>query len=104
VALDEWPTLAAVGALAAQALHCRLWRTFPVPGPVCRFYGRCNDVLARLRRRPMLLSLDKMTEGLAGSWLCTADKAKRELGFLCQTGLAEGFRRTAAWYRAQGWL
>jgi len=103
-ALDEWPTLAEVGALAAQALDCRLWHTFHMPGPVCQLYARCNDVLARLIRRPILLSHDKITEGLAGSWLCSAEKAKRELGFVCRIGLAEGFRRTAAWYRDQGWL
>jgi dihydroflavonol-4-reductase len=104
VALDEWPTLAEVGALTATALDCRLWHTFQVPGLLCRLSARCNDVLARLSRKPMLISGDKITEGLAGSWLCTAEKAKRELGFVCRVGLADGLRRTAAWYQEQGWL
>ena len=29
-------------------------------------------------------------------------KARRELGFDPRTGLEEGFRKTVAWYRAQG--
>jgi nucleoside-diphosphate-sugar epimerase len=32
------------------------------------------------------------------------DKAKRELGYAPRVGLDEGLRRTAAWYRANGYL
>ena len=103
-ALEEWPNLAEVGRLAADALGRKLWHTFHVPGPLCRFFGHCNDVISRISRRPLLLSSDKMREGLAGPWLCTAEKARRELGFACSVGLAEGFRRTVKWYEAQGWL
>ena len=34
----------------------------------------------------------------------TAVKAARELGFAPKVSLAEGLARTAAWYRAQGWI
>jgi nucleoside-diphosphate-sugar epimerase len=104
VALDERPTLAEVGRLAADTLHKRLWHTFYVPGPICRFFAQANTLLACLTRRPILLSADKLREGLAGSWLCVADKARQELGFRCRVGLAEGFRRTVDWYKAKGWL
>lgn len=32
------------------------------------------------------------------------DRARRELGYAPRVGLQEGLRRTAAWYRAQGYL
>ena len=31
-------------------------------------------------------------------------KAERELGYVARVGLAEGLARTAAWYRATGYL
>jgi nucleoside-diphosphate-sugar epimerase len=34
----------------------------------------------------------------------TVDKATRELGFVPRVPLAEGLRRTAAWYREHGYL
>jgi nucleoside-diphosphate-sugar epimerase len=103
-ALDEQPTLAEVGRLAASALQMQLWHTFYVPGPILRLFARVNTLRAWITRRPILLSSDKIQEGLAGSWLCAADKAKQELGFTCRMGLVEGFERTAAWYRANGLL
>jgi nucleoside-diphosphate-sugar epimerase len=104
IALDESATLTEVGALAAQALERRLWHTFHVPGRICRLFARGNDLFARLTKRPVLITSDKITEGLAGSWLCAPEKAKQELGFVCQTKLADGLRQTAAWYRTQGLL
>jgi nucleoside-diphosphate-sugar epimerase len=32
------------------------------------------------------------------------DKAKRDLGYQPKIGLAEGLKRTAEWYRAEGYL
>jgi nucleoside-diphosphate-sugar epimerase len=32
------------------------------------------------------------------------DKARRELGYVPRIGLDEGLRRTAIWYREQGYL
>ena len=98
---DERPTLAQFGQLAADALDegKKNVRTIVIPAPLAKSLGRVNDFLARLTLQPILLSSDKMSEALAGSWICTSDKAKRAWGFSCQTDLAEGLRQTAAWYR-----
>jgi nucleoside-diphosphate-sugar epimerase len=54
-------------------------------------------------RRPAIFDREKARELLA-SWECETDTARRELGFEASVPLAEGLRRTAAWYRSRGWL
>jgi nucleoside-diphosphate-sugar epimerase len=104
VGLDERPSFTEIGQICAEAQGLPLWFTVPVPPFVCRFQSRLHDLVARLTGRRFFLGSDKLSEALAGAWLCLSDKAKRELGFTCRTGLREGFRLTAEWYRAQGWL
>ena len=43
----------------------------------------CGDgeVLATVRHRPPVINFDKVREIAAGSWLCSAQAARRELGF-----------------------
>ena len=104
VALDEKPTLIDVIHLAAKVQGCRTPRTINVPTCLVRLGASFNDFRGRILGRAYLLNLDKIREALAGSWLCSPDKIKRDLGFTCRTDLASGFRLTSQWYRDQGWL
>ncbi len=104
VALHEAPTFADLGREIAGAMHCRPPWTVRVPAAVCWMMGAVGELGARLARRPAYLVLDKMREGLAGSWTCDVSRAERELGFRAKVGLREGLAETAAWYREQGWL
>jgi dihydroflavonol-4-reductase len=119
VAMEERPTLEELGLLAASALGetslgerhivsspvlARAVRTVIIPARVGKILARVNDFLSRLTMQPMLLTSDKMREALAGSWICSSEKAKRAWGFTCQTELAEGLRQTVAWYRHKGML
>ena len=54
--------------------------------------------------KPSVLSREKLAEFLAPSWLLSSAAAKRDLGWTAAVGLAEGMRRTADWYRSEGWL
>jgi dTDP-D-glucose 4,6-dehydratase len=51
-----------------------------------------------------VLSADKANEFLAPAWTCRADALARDAGWRATTDLATGLARTAAWYRAEGWL
>jgi nucleoside-diphosphate-sugar epimerase len=62
------------------------------------------ESIARLRRQPAIVSVDKMREAFAGSWYCSAERAEQELGFRPAASLAERIAETVAWYRAEGWL
>ena len=45
------------------------------------------------------ISIDKAREATAGSWTCSNEKMKSELGFKPQASLDERMREAASWYR-----
>lgn len=60
--------------------------------------------LASLAGRATVLSADKANEFLAPAWTCRSDALTQDSGWRATTDLAAGLTRTAAWYRAEGWL
>ena len=61
-------------------------------------------VQARLSRRPPLLNDQRLLDLRQPYWLCSGEKARRELGFSPRYDLETALRETAGWYREQGWL
>jgi nucleoside-diphosphate-sugar epimerase len=103
VTADEQPTYAELGTMIAEAGGRRV-RVIRV-GPAAVFVAVCgSELAARVRRRAAYLNWDKMREIFAGSWTCSAQKARDGLGFRIETPLAERFRQTIEWYRQNGWI
>ena len=75
-----------------------------LPGPLVRCIGLCGDAMTWIRRRPVWINSDKMTEALAGSWMCSSAKARADLGWHPAIALADRLRETAQGYRQAGWL
>lgn len=76
----------------------------PLPAAVARGLLWTTGTLAHLAGRATLLSADKANEFLAPAWTCRSDALTRDSGWRAHIDLETGLRRTAAWYRAQGWL
>ncbi len=122
------PDLAAALVRAADAPP----GTYAVADPRAHLWTEVVDALARaLERRPLRLSLppalvraaaavteragalagvpvafnrEKAEEMLAAGWVCDLSGADALLPAAQATPLGEGMRRTAQWYRTQGWL
>ena len=101
---DESLTFSGMGLAAARALNVPAIRTVRLPMLLCWLGAYINQFRALLMHKPIIFTVDKVREALAGSWICSSDKAKAELGLKCSTNLADGFRLTGEWYRRQGWL
>lgn len=69
-----------------------------VPLPVLQFVLGVVKFYMRLRNQPVTLINDKARELLQPYWLCSGEKAKRELGFVPQITLEEGLAETLRWY------
>ncbi len=89
--------------LIAQAVGVE-GRIVRVPGRVVAWGAALAEFAARLTGRSSLLNRDKARELLAPGWLCETGTARAALGFEASTGLADGLRTTADWYRDNGWL
>ena len=101
---EDHLTYVQLGEALATALDRKSPKIIRLPGSMLRCVGAIADVLANVRRRPSLLSRDKVREALAGSWACSSDKARAHLGWSPATTLAVRLHETAQWYRRQHWL
>ena len=54
--------------------------------------------------RPPLLNPQRILDLQQPSWLCSAEKARQELGFEPEYDLLMAVQETANWYREKGWL
>jgi nucleoside-diphosphate-sugar epimerase len=79
-------------------------RIVPLPGAVARGLLWVIGSVAHLAGRATLLSSDKAAEFLAPAWTCRPDALQRDTGWQAATDLESGLRRTADWYRREGWL
>jgi len=79
-------------------------RVVPLPAPLVRGLLWAIGSVAHLAGRATLLSSDKAAEFLAPAWTCRPDALMRDTGWRAEVDLATGLRRTAEWYRTEGWL
>jgi len=93
-----------LGSALGHALGRERVRIIRLPGWLLRMIGACGDIVSRIRRRPVWVGSDKVSELLAGSWTCSSEKARRQLGWSPNAPLAARLRETAQWYRDTRWL
>ncbi len=79
-------------------------RVIPVPAPFVRGAGHAARIWARITGAKPLLTPERSWDLVQQSWTCDDARARGDLHYQPQVGLAEGMRVTAAWYREQGWL
>jgi nucleoside-diphosphate-sugar epimerase len=101
---EDNPTYAELGQAMAIALGKKRTAVVRLPGPLVQLVGLCGDAVMKIRQRRVWVNSDKMTEALAGSWICSSAKARMQLGWSPAAALAERLYETVQWYRQAGWL
>ena len=91
------------GSVAARLMGRRM-RALAIPEKTAYTAGWCAEQWSRLTGKPGILSRDKVVEACCAGWVCSPDRACRELDFCASTGLEDGLRRTLDWYKEAGWL
>jgi dihydroflavonol-4-reductase len=61
-------------------------------------------VQGRLTQRPPLLNDQRVIDMRQRYWLCSGEKARRELGYVARRDMESAVRETAAWYLREGWI
>ena len=77
---------------------------FSIPKSILRGAALASEKLAQVTQRPVMLTRDKLNELLAAHWVCDSSDTRRELGWKPEVRWTEGARRTARWYKDQGWI
>lgn len=63
-----------------------------------------SQVFGFFSPKPVVLNIEKSRELTQRYWICSIDKAKRELGFKESFTIETGFKDTIDWYRKEGWI
>ncbi|GAB4358238.1 MAG: NAD-dependent epimerase/dehydratase family protein [Kiloniellaceae bacterium] len=95
-----WDDILAV----AERQFGRRIRALPVPQPVQRAAAALATLGASVTGRPAILSQGKVNEIAHPDWVCRHALLDDCISWAPAVGLDEGFSRTAAWYKAAGWL
>jgi dihydroflavonol-4-reductase len=103
VAGDAQLSLEQLESLGAEALGLSPRPLTLSPRALTLIASAC-DVATRVSGRRLPLNRKLARQLLAPAWTCSAAKAERLLGFVPQRGVVDSVRRSALWYREQGWL
>lgn len=93
-----------LGHEIARAVGRKEARTIRLPEWSLRAVGRLGDAASHVRRSPGWVGRDKLADVLAGSWVCSSEKARQQLGWSPAASQADRLRDTVEWYRGAGWL
>ena len=63
-----------------------------------------TEFVDHLKKKPGLISREKIAEMRQSAWIADTGKAEEMLGFQTKYSLAEGLEETLSWYSQQGWL
>jgi nucleoside-diphosphate-sugar epimerase len=97
----QWGTLFDLARAAASARHVV---DVEIPMPVVRAGAWLGDLVARITGHAGLLTTQKVLLGTAPYWVCSNERARRELGFVPTTPLDVGIAETYRWYLENGGL
>ena len=77
---------------------------FHVPMPVTHMAAEVFDVVGRMTGRAMLINRWRYAELSAEGFVCRVDRMRDVLGVTAAVDLPSGIKKTAEWYRREGWL
>jgi dihydroflavonol-4-reductase len=99
------PAPVTVSEFLAALAHAvgRAYRPLRVPSGLVWAAAVLGECLSRMGR-PQHLDISRWRELRAGGFVCSVEKAKRELGFEAEIALADGLERTVRWYVDRSWL
>jgi nucleoside-diphosphate-sugar epimerase len=96
----QWRTL---GGYIGDVMGRRV-RHVDISSPIIWTASVAGEWFGRLTRRVTLANRSKAALSRQEYWVCSAARARGELGFQESRSLPEALRQTYYWYRQSGWL
>ena len=96
----EWLTL----GQAIEAVVGRRAAHLNIPGGLVRAAAHIGDIAGAFMLGTPLLNSNKATLSRQPFWVCSAERANRELGWIQARSLPDAVRDTYLWYQQSGWL
>ncbi len=93
-----------VGDVTAKVLGRKKPRYLPIPHPIVNSVAGLSGFFGRFKKSPPILDREKGRDITQPFWICSVDKAMRDLGYSQQTSIDAGVEQTVRWYKEKGWL
>jgi len=87
----------------ASVMGCQA-RPFPIPLAIMKLIALGGDLIGKISGKTPLLRSEKLEEIRQKCWVCSPEKAFKDFNWRPATPIEEAIRRTAQWYREQGWI
>jgi nucleoside-diphosphate-sugar epimerase len=76
----------------------------PFPVSIMRFAAIFGDIAGKARGTANLFRSEKLAEMLEIAWVCSSEKAYRELDWKPRLSLEDAILKTGRWYKDKGWI
>jgi nucleoside-diphosphate-sugar epimerase len=86
------------------ALRMRAKIRVPIPRRVLKAAALASELYGKATGQAVMLTRDKCNELWAPHWVCSAQKASRDLQWRPEVQFPKGAELTARWYLDNGWL
>lgn len=103
IASEQQYTWREVNDLTADIIR-KKGLTIRLPHAVVYTVAGLSEFFSMFRSKPSVLNWEKGRDMVQAHWTCSAEKAKRELGYRQKISLEDGIRDTVEWYRREGWM
>ena len=101
---DEQPSVRELGQMSSDGLGRSRLRMIRTPRKFPWVLGIAGELVARARRRPGIINLDKIREATASSWPCSCERIEAEFGLHPSRSLSAALEETVEWYKHHRWL
>lgn len=78
--------------------------TVRIPLLVMKIAAAAGDLVGRLTGSAPLFRSEKLEEMRQIAWVCSSEKAYKDLAWAPKTPIEEAIEKTARWYRENGWI
>lgn len=75
-----------------------------IPHFIVMSVASISEFISKFKKYPNIFNKDKGRDFIQNFWICSAEKAKNEIGFIQKISLIDGMQETANWYKNEGWL
>lgn len=76
----------------------------PIPHFVVSSIAGISEFTSIFKKKPSVLNWEKRLDVTQLNWICSIERAQKELGYKPQVRIKEGFEETIDWYKKQKWL
>ncbi len=92
-----------IGNLSSKILGKRVIK-IRIPHFMVYSVAAISQFLSYFKNEATILNLEKAREMVQSNWVCSVEKAKKELGYSQKINLEDGIKQTVDWYIKNNWL